>query len=200
MNKVTAALMEAECIFSWGSSTELKWLSVMAYGAKVGIELGSWLGRSSKMLATCIQKQLYCVDTWDTSSPTMVEHIQSHGGPMAKLIEVRKPDFGWKQFCLNMDDEITNGKCVAVRADPLTAFGGEIAAPCPVDFVFVDGTHDGDRLKQLVGSYRPLIREGGLLAGRDYNKENPSVVKAVNDMFPNGQFINWPDSIWWTLV
>jgi len=40
--------------------------------------------------------------------------------------------------------------------------------------------------------WSPLIKEGGLLTGHDYNKTHPSIVKAVTDCF--GEIIRTPRS------
>jgi Methyltransferase domain len=52
------------------------------------------------------------------------------------------------------------------------------------DFVYVDGNHDYDPVKQDVGVWWPKVKKGGLLAGHDFDTRNitrQDVAEAVKD-------------------
>lgn len=51
-----------------------------------------------------------------------------------------------------------------------------------VDFVYVDGLHDYDSVRQDIRLWYPKVRPGGIIAGHDYSEEYlPEVFHAVND-------------------
>ncbi len=68
------------------------------------------------------------------------------------------------------------------------------------DFVFIDGNHFYESVKQDIALWLPKIKTGGYLFGHDYDLNEPymisNVVKAVDDSFPQG--VNYEsDTVWW---
>ncbi len=53
--------------------------------------------------------------------------------------------------------------------------------PNNLDFVYIDGNHNYEFVKQDIANYYPKVREGGLLGGHDYIPLHPGVIKAVNE-------------------
>jgi len=51
-----------------------------------------------------------------------------------------------------------------------------------LDFVFVDAEHTYNDTVELLRSYLPKVRPGGVLAGHDFTNEFPGVVEAVCDV------------------
>ena len=47
-----------------------------------------------------------------------------------------------------------------------------------LDFVFIDAKHTYEAVKEDISSWEPIIREGGLISGHDY--EMPEIRKAVD--------------------
>ncbi len=62
------------------------------------------------------------------------------------------------------------------------------------DLVFLDSDHSYEAVVNDIKVWLPLIKEGGLLTGHDYNKTHPGVVKAVTDCV--GKIIKAPDITW----
>lgn len=57
-------------------------------------------------------------------------------------------------------------------------------APRSIDFVFIDAAHDFDNVMADIAAWLPKVREGGIIAGHDYDYYwRESVVKAVNQVF-----------------
>jgi hypothetical protein len=59
--------------------------------------------------------------------------------------------------------------------------------PGPVDFVFIDGNHTYDFVKDDCERYWPLIRSGGKMCGHDYCNAPPTceVKRAVDEFYSN---------------
>jgi len=50
------------------------------------------------------------------------------------------------------------------------------------DFIFIDGDHQYNSVKQDLNNFYPKLKAGGMFAGHDYNKDlNPGVVRAVDE-------------------
>lgn len=56
--------------------------------------------------------------------------------------------------------------------------------PGNLDFVYIDGNHDYEFVKQDIVNYYPKVKQGGLLGGHDYfpvGSLAPGVIKAVDE-------------------
>ncbi len=54
------------------------------------------------------------------------------------------------------------------------------------DFIYIDGLHTYEGVKQDIINYQPLLKEGGVIGGHDYGTRHPhlqGVTKAVDEMF-----------------
>jgi predicted O-methyltransferase YrrM len=49
------------------------------------------------------------------------------------------------------------------------------------DFVYIDGNHDYEFVRQDLALYWPKIRVGGMIAGHDYHFSQKGVIKAVDE-------------------
>ena len=67
------------------------------------------------------------------------------------------------------------------------------------DIVYIDASHDYNSVKQDIATWLPLVREGGVICGDDYNPGWPGVIKAVDTVFNNS--VNVADTYqWWVKV
>ena len=53
--------------------------------------------------------------------------------------------------------------------------------PNNLDFVFIDGIHSYEAVKEDIGIWYPKVVNGGMLCGHDYIKKWPGVKKAVEE-------------------
>lgn len=54
--------------------------------------------------------------------------------------------------------------------------------PDNLDFVYIDGNHDYEYIKEDIHMYYPKLKKGGILGGHDYDYIKwPGVTKAVNE-------------------
>ena len=70
----------------------------------------------------------------------------------------------------------------------------------PLDFCYVDGSHEyGDVARDLAHIW-PLIKRGGLLAGHDFHFDSPGVIRAVTEFaVVKGLTLNAESPDWWIL-
>jgi predicted O-methyltransferase YrrM len=51
------------------------------------------------------------------------------------------------------------------------------------DFIYIDGIHQYDNVKQDIINYLPKVKKGGVIGGHDYGSSWPGVRQAVDEMF-----------------
>lgn len=51
----------------------------------------------------------------------------------------------------------------------------------PVDFVYIDGNHLYEFVKEDIINYLPLIKQNGFIGGHDYTRWHTDVIKAVDE-------------------
>jgi hypothetical protein len=69
-----------------------------------------------------------------------------------------------------------------------------------LDFVYIDGNHSYEYVKQDIANYYPLVKQGGIVGGHDYNPYRTiGVYQAVNEFVQQrsriGFYAVFPD--WW---
>jgi hypothetical protein len=68
-----------------------------------------------------------------------------------------------------------------------------------LDFVYIDGCHDYQYVRNDIANYYPLVREGGVIGGHDYIPNLCDVFQAVNEFVQQHGRLNFyavfPD--WW---
>lgn len=163
-------------IQGWMSEEELSFLAEVAGTAKSIIEIGSYRGRSARVLADNSPDdcKIHCVDPWNYNIFWNTGNIQT----------VDHNDFG--VFYMNLADHIKSGKvqfhCLS-WSDYFPIF--------EADFIFIDGDHTYDAATFDIGKALLHIKKDGVIAGHDYNWD--SVKRAVDQYFPE---VNVRDTIW----
>jgi SAM-dependent methyltransferase len=67
------------------------------------------------------------------------------------------------------------------------------------DLVFIDAAHDYESVKADIRRWYPLVREGGVMAGHDFNHKWPGVQRAIAECFDLMQIGIGPDSVWFLI-
>lgn len=137
-------------------------------GYKKGAEIGVCTGRYSAILLEKIPGlQLLGVDPYvPYKGYTDFRRQSTHD---TNLALAREATASYPNYCLMM------------------AFGNEAAqwiADGSLDFVFIDGNHQYEAVKQDVGDWAPKVRPGGIVAGHDYyefKSGRGGVVQAVDE-------------------
>jgi len=173
----------AKKIFGWMPESELTWLATQAAVYKNIVEIGSFMGRSTRALADSTRGMVTAVDTWAGSDE------EQH----RKLLEGKSPDWLFEQFQANMAG-ITN--LAMIRKPSLEAAAEFTAENRQFDFIFIDASHDHANVKADILAWGPLLTEGGTLCGHDYHNGAPGVVQAVNELLTGFKTF---ESIWYVI-
>ena len=174
------SIENAKKIFGWLPESELGWLAARAVEHREIVEIGSFMGRSTRALAENTLGMVYAVDTWAGSDE------EQH----RKLLEGHGPDWLLEEFQRNMEG-LEN--VYAVRRPSLDAAVSFAVACSQFDMIFVDASHDYENVKADILAWGPLLAEGGLLCGHDYHNGAPGVIQAVNELL---QGVKLFESIW----
>jgi len=163
----------AKQIEGWMSESELQWLAESAKTHPVIVEIGSWMGRSTRALADNLPEggRLYAVDSWAMSDDPAFSASREYDGDGAYL-----------QFCKNLWDHIDAGRVIPLRMNSLAASKLMRQLRISVNMIFVDGAHDVDSVTADIMNWRPCLTADGLLCGHDYTSDWPGVIQAVDSL------------------
>jgi len=64
------------------------------------------------------------------------------------------------------------------------------------DFVYIDGNHKYNHVKEDILKWLPKVNPNGVIAGHDYNHAYEGVIKAVDEIFSKDNIQLFPDSSW----
>ena len=135
------------------------------------VEIGSWKGRSSYLMADTIRRsgkpiEFWCVDTWEGSE----EHLHTDSVTTGTLY----------------DEFLKNTAPVSDYLRPIRATSFDAASRFDdgsLDFVFIDAAHDYENVLADIDAWRPKVKPEGVLAGHDYLAVWPGVIRAVEQAF-----------------
>jgi predicted O-methyltransferase YrrM len=161
--ELAKAVEAAEAIPGWMSHEELTWLGGQAAEHHTIFEVGSWQGRSTKVMALMTPGVVYAVDdlSGETSDPV---------------------DNQAMLFGKHLAPELESGKVSVIRRPSLIA-----AANLQNDFadmVFIDGDHTYPAPRFDIQTWRWILRKGGLLCGHD--RWLPGVEQSLVEVFEQG--------------
>jgi predicted O-methyltransferase YrrM len=134
------------------------------------IELGTFLGRSAAFMAEQIKLSGKKIDfiTIDLFEP-------SGGDPV--------PPDAMDKACANLKEcgvldivTVVKGRTVDLAALIKEKFNDR-----KIDFIFIDAGHTYNDVKKDIETFLPLVKEGGTMAGHDYNLAG--VKQAVDEKF-----------------
>jgi predicted O-methyltransferase YrrM len=140
------------------------------------VEIGSWKGKSSTYMGVEIinsgkKIRFDCVDTWLGSE----EHLDKNNDSYEPLLE--KPDGLYNEFINNIQP--IKSAINPIRMTSVDA--SKLYEEDSLDFIFIDGAHDYNSVKEDIEHWFPKLKKGGYIAGDDYAW--PSVMNAVDGYF-----------------
>ncbi|MDC0358719.1 class I SAM-dependent methyltransferase, partial [Oligoflexia bacterium] len=139
----------------------LVWCSIVKL--QRGAEIGTFLGDTSfHLLAEISALTLFSIDPWDK-----YEGYKEYNGEI---------------LCANEQKARARLKCFGERSVIIKDFSVSAAEQFEtesLDFVFIDGNHSYDFVKEDIRAWYPKVRPGGLFSGHDYHWEG--VQRAVHE-------------------
>lgn len=149
--------------------------------AKTFVEVGCKEGRTTGyMLASLPDLKVTAIDPW-CPVPNSAESYE--GWDFEKI----ERDF-WNNIGEHKD-RLTMMQTVSSAAVQQVPDGS-------VDLVFIDAAHDYQGCLEDIRLWLPKVREGGILAGHDFQHRFPGVHRAVAECFPLLQVTVLPDAVW----
>jgi predicted O-methyltransferase YrrM len=157
---------------------ELLWLSETAAKYKQIVELGSFKGRSTVVMAKSTSGKVWAVDDWKGPRQT-AKAVDGH------WVEYNEDHTNlFNEFRENVS-ELSNVE--AVVSDHAAAI-----VPITPDMVFVDGDHEYESVKRDILTWKARLPKGGLLCGHDRNW--PGVEQAIRELLP--EWKPAPGTLW----
>lgn len=134
---------------------------------KIVIEVGSWLGASTRYIAQTIPQGsiVYAVDTWE-GSPDEPGHMNDARVKHKKLFHI---------FLSNVAQAELVHKIIPIRMTSMeacSAFTGQ------ADLIYIDAAHDEESVYMDIINWSKKLAPGGVICGDDWNVW-PSVTAAV---------------------
>lgn len=128
---------------------------------KTVVELGSWLGKSTRHIGKNIDNdaKIYAVDHWKGN----VEHRNSDRKDVYHLLPTL-----YEQFLSNVIHDDLTGKIIPWRMTTLEAAEKMKRENIQVDLVYVDAAHDESSVYADLCAWYPFVRDKGVLCGDDW--------------------------------
>lgn len=151
------------------------------YGAEVGV----WRGENAAALLLAFPTlNLYAVDAYDNSLMT------------GKQLNLMPAELAYREASIRT--KFAGSRCEFIclpSSQAITAIGE------PLDFAFIDASHDYENVKVDIRAWSPLIREGGILCGHDYGGTWKGVKQAVDEEFGTRVKTGPKRSrVWWVTI
>jgi predicted O-methyltransferase YrrM len=169
-------------VHGWTTEKELKFLAEKAENASNVVEIGSWKGRSTKVLLEASEGFVHAIDHFKGTS----EVGDGWSGFLAEEQDI------YEEFMKNVGDYANLRVHKMGSADAVELFSDN-----SLDLVFIDGDHTYDGIIADIDNYLPKVKSGGTICGHDYTTGFPDVIKAVHERFDNVKVV---DTIWYAEV
>lgn len=168
------------------SDTELTWLAKQAMHCSLIVEVGCFIGRSTRALVDHTEGVVIAVDSWDPV--TWLEQIDPVDPPAGRLARTYPQPF------LTFIHHLRGCPNLLIHRGTLQ----EVQLPWMPDMVFLDGDHRYHAVRADILAAQRLLAPGGILCGHDYHSSIwPDVTRAVDDFVGP---VRTCESIWWRPV
>lgn len=171
-------LHQAKKIAGWMTDAELLFLAKIASQSRIIFEIGSYVGRSTRVLADNTEGKVYAIDPWKGTN--------YQGDEKTPCFNTNELTFN--TFYCNLADKINDGTVI-----PITKSWNDFHTEIRPDMIFIDGDHRYESVKRDIEKALELYPK--YLLGHDYANGWPGVIKAVEEFFPGK--IQLEDTIWW---
>ena len=150
----------------------------------LGCEIGVWEGGYTSVLVSSTSMHIVAIDPWQATD----SYSEIYGSHSMEDVEknplLRGNDgFVWQEarYMGTLDNlkRFPLGKWTVLRG-----YSYKLKHFFPnesVDFVYIDGEHSYEAVSKDIADWWPKISPGGILAGHDYNDNNPGSIRAVDE-------------------
>ena len=184
-------------LYRWGDQLSTLARDFTPHADPVVLELGSWKGKSSVMLAAgLIGKQnteLFCVDPF--GSDENAEHQSKY---YAALLEEDRRSSA-EMFRHNMS---TCG--VDSIAQQVKSYSFDIVRTwtTPIDMLFIDANHECPAVLRNFETWLEFLKQGGVIAFRDANGKWPGPTRVEKEKLQLPKFgpVNAVDTLAWAVM
>lgn len=164
------------------------WLNACGLTGK-GVEVGTLHGTYAQQILDSWRGHLYCVDPWQ-NQPKEIYHDGQNEVDLPAIFQQVSNSLG------------NHPRCTLLRMMSLNAVGrfddGEL------DFVYLDGNHSLEAVRQDLLDWWPKIKIGGLMCGHDFftrydddtNSDAQTAVNELADAIGVKPMVTWCTS-WW---
>ena len=159
---------------------------------KVIVELGSWLGRSTRHMAGIIPEDgvVYAVDHWLGSDGLQITY--------ADLIPTL-----YQQFLSNMIHAKLAHKIIPIKMSTLQAAKKCAELRIKPDLIYVDASHDEKSVYDDLCAWYPFVKGHGIICGDDWGWHEESIftIQAAVNRFAreNNLIVEVPNGWMWLL-
>lgn len=155
-------------------------------GAEIGVLAGNLTVKILKRFPSI--KIYYAIDPW-TFYPTYKETLSKRG---QKFWNQDMLDENFKTFKQNIENFGDRVRILKMFSNEAVDFIKDNS----LDFLFIDGNHSYEYVKEDIELYLPKIKIGGLIGGHDYGYKVGGVKMAVDEIFSDSVFFG-SDKTWW---
>lgn len=152
----------------------------------VGAEIGVGIGENAfNILQNLDIKKLYLIDPY-----VINDYIKAIGGIKAE--ESNKTANGFKNAAMKNLEQYKD------KIEWIHDFSENAIDKIKekLDFIYIDGDHNYPFVKKDIELYHPIVKEGGLISGHDF--DNKGVQKAVYEFY-NEKMVNKAEDDWWVI-
>lgn len=144
------------------------------------IEIGSYMGESTMMFASSnLFKEIYTIEPFKNVDGKIEEFNQ-------------KNDYNWDTIYNEFQTNTRFFDNIILHKD----FSYNVADKFEdksMDFIYIDGDHSYDQVKQDLEMYLPKLKDNGIIGGHDYNKKNKLYIK--NTIRAIDEIVGKPDKV-----
>lgn len=176
MIAMSVDIVQALEIEGWMSESELMWLAERAAEHRLIVEIGSYLGRSTRAMLDNTDGILYAFDDWY--------------GPRDVYLEKAEREALYRHFIVNNQEHIDSRKLRPVKGEyKLDLWNG-----LNPDMVFIDGSHEACDVARDIQRWWPRLQDSGLICGHDVDQVG--VYPVVMELLPEAEVVS-NTTIWY---
>lgn len=177
-------LLVRQVVHFFGEKDDREWLLKRLPKRAVCAEIGVYEGRFSELILSITRpKKLHLIDPWKYEADPAYERSfygKSKGHSQARM------DGMYESVV-----KCFKSKRVEIHRDASAACSSRFPDNY-FDWIYIDGNHLYEFVKQDLESYFPKIKSGGIVAGDDYGRSNrwdkDGVKRAVDEAINNGLY------------